>query len=103
MQHFDNFKEELTQVAERHGISLWQLLRCCAEKVEKEDRMEDIETVFEEEGVKKDSELLEAVWQRFNAAESAEFGIWDNIRAAMDYLGINDETYPAEFVPCDED
>ena len=90
----DELIKDLEAVARKHGMSNMELLYNIREMLDKEDRMEDISNVLIEEypEVVVSEENLKIIYNRFLKSESAEYGTWDNIRSAIDFVKDELET-----------
>ncbi|MDE6410611.1 MAG: hypothetical protein K2K81_10285 [Muribaculaceae bacterium] len=90
---------DLEKLAQAHGLSFSQVIQKCADIVDYENLLEDVSSVFEEECVKRDFELMERVAKTAQNRWDCEYGTWDNIRNAMAWEGISYDTYPDDENP----
>lgn len=95
----ENILADLKSVAEKHGITYETLVWRIRDMYDAEDRLEDIKTILcdEYDEVRVSDENLEIIYNRFIKAEDSEYGVWDNIRNAIEYvypdLELRDEDF----------
>lgn len=79
---------DLKAVAEKHGITYETLCWRIRDTYDAEDRMEDIQTILCDEygEVRVTDENLELIYTRYIKSADSEYGIWDNIRSAIEYV-----------------
>ena len=84
----ENILADLKAVAEKHGITYETLVWRIRDMYDAQDRLEDIKTILCDEygEVRISDKNLEIIYNRFIKAEESEYGVWDNIRNAIEYV-----------------
>lgn len=95
----ENILADLKSVAEKHGITYETLVWRIRDMCDAEDRFEDIKTILSDkyDEVRVSDENLEIIYNRFIKAEDSEYGVWDNIRNAIEYVYPNLELKDGDF------
>lgn len=84
---------DLKAVAEKHGITYETLCRRIRDTYDAEDCIENIRYVIAGEypQIALTDENIGLIYARYIRKEDSEYGVWDNIRAAIEYL-LNENT-----------
>lgn len=84
----ETIKTDLAAVAEKHGLSYDSLALLISDEVMRENRLEDIrytlENHFDEVAVTEAN--LALIYDRLQYHEDSEYGIWDNIQNAVNWV-----------------
>lgn len=93
-----NLEKDLVEVADKHGISYYNLIYGIREELNKQDTYEDIMSTIDDHypEIYKTNENLNIIYNRLQKSESSEYGTWDNIINAIDWVYEELEKDPKE-------